>query len=1738
MPPSTSAQARRDEPGRAVLPAGLTGLGNRFIEVLGRRLPRRHFAAEMARLMSEALRCRAVAVLAYDSRRGRLSLLADKGLPTDARDALGGGQDCSWDIPLHGLHNRRISVIEAAHQNPFVPRPLISLSPNGLCVACLPVYYDQEPVGTVLLFAAGARAFPDTQLQMLSQALRSCGRGLRDPDALAARSLRARVLEEPQPAVPAGDQHAGAVAAAQPTVEMALPQPSAVAPTEVQQAPDLVARIQFLEQEVTRAQADVERSTKVVQALTTSAHALARERDGFARQLDDAQRERGTEVAELRAQLATLEERLLAADSGRSRYQRAAEARHAAALQSLVNVQQERDALTERLRAVDATAAELNASVQSLGAERGQLSAQVDRLTGQVRADEEALRRLQALHADERTVLEADRDEWKQQTTTARAELAARAEQLLGLDRELRSAVVGREGLAAQLQATRQELERLAALAEELSGTAAQAETARANTVAETVALRRTAEDERAKHAETERVLRAEIAAVRDDADRLSTAAAALREQIAERTHTLAEREDQLASLRDAQEAARHAETKWQQTSASLRAEVATLTARLEQSAAEQQQGIEGRAALRAALAELRQRTNQADVAHATAVAQVQTEGAELRRQVEALSDERTELAQRLQQGHDERQSLTRQLAALQQRAQDLGELLGQRDAAIAAAAGERERSSAQLAEVSEQLRAAHAVLEQAQADHAQQGAAALAEQERHEAQLANVQAELVQRRERIDALDEELRAVRDELGRASGRHEDLGRTITELQRGGEATQLENVRLQEMLQEAQTTRLQIEERLHAELSAARAEVESLSASGAALRNELAQRDQLLAERERDVATVRAHAAELQETIQRLADEQAQLAAARVAETADLEALRVTVSDSQATVAQLENQRDAIERARSDTAHRLAETEQRLEELRTALRQREATADALAAERDDWKMAAVRAGADRDGLTRLNADLQRTVAELSGELDTTAKTSAELQERLAHAETVSTQEAQRAAQERQRASALAVQILQLEVALRSETARFAAADEELRRARAEIEELRQHSADRGALAHRASELQERLSVLEQELTALRENAADAERTHAVLSDARQVALDQKTRAVEAAEAEQARLRAIVEQLGVERDRLNAEFVDRLREVDAERATVQLLQATIAQLREERTRADADARDAAQRIAALHRELEEISGIARERNATLGTVTAEREQLVAQLAQVTAQLEAVEAAQRREAEERAALEAERQRWNEEATARGAQLERLSATAEEWQRSIEQLQTTQAAALTESAGLRQALEDERGRHRYTAETLQAALAALQAEVERQSADNTALQAELTATRRAVDDAATTHALALEQARTEVAELHRQIDELRSQVAERDTRLQAAVAQRDVFQENIRGVETAVAQLTVQRDELVRKTQDVLQQLEQERQCATDQLPSTPDTEFEPVLVVLAEEIARPETPLVIERSAPLGAVTDAAPDTVEPEPVASAASRPAKAGRPLGELVLVDEGARSDEAFQSLKGAGFEVAVIPPTDASVDELARRKIKCIMLNLGSGPRAWRMLRTLRERVGTRSVPILAYAMPPDVGAGFCFGRADFAVWPIDPPRLSERLSLLRPKLRRLMALTADIDGMGRLRSALSQANISTSIMLDGKQALEFAAIVEPEAAILHLSPACPSAPRTLAGFRAADATRDLPLLLLLDKVAAAAEDTFFAATVRQLLAKPTFQFTNLPEEIARVIG
>ena len=812
----TPGRARRPDSAQATAPAGLAGLGNRFVELLGRKLSRRSFAAETARLIAQAVRVRAVALLGYDRRRDRLVLLAENGLPPDARLVLGGGADCTWDIPMRGLRNRRIAVVEAAHQNPFVPPSLVELSPGGLCIASVPLYYDYEPVGIVLLFAASGRAFPDAHLQTLSQALRVCARGLRDTSGPAVRPARLEPRDESAAAraraaseATAAAERDGATASAQSVAEA------------VQRAAEHAAKVQRLEDELRCAQEEVERSAQTARSLTASANAAARERDNMAQELADAERAREVEATELRAQAAALEERLLAIDSERARYQRVADARHVAATQSIQKLESERETLSGRVSAAEASTAEVHTQLAAERAERERLATQVELLTGQLRAGAEALERTQARYAQERATTEADRDARKEQATALRAQLAERSETLAGLDRDLRGTTIARATAASQLEA------------------------ARAAALAEGTTLQRALDEERAGRQQSEEALRTDLAVVRQEAERITADATTLAAELAERQRGIVERDAQLTNLRAEHEVIQQAVAESQQANAALRAEVATLTAHLEHGAAERQHILDERTALRTALSDARQRASQADVAHAVSLGQIQAEAAELRRQAETLGVDRSALTDRLQRAVEEGRDLTVRLADAQRRSGDLHELLRQRDEALDQLARHRETLAAQVATSAGQLQAAQEALERTRAAAAQDRVAFDAQRHEWQEQAAAARDELAQRDERLTAVEHdlsstsvardaaaaELQAARAELDRFTALVDELKRAQIRLEADRAAHVAESAGLRSALDEERAGRAETERTLRADLGTARTDAERLSAEG-------------------------------------------------------------------------------------------------------------------------------------------------------------------------------------------------------------------------------------------------------------------------------------------------------------------------------------------------------------------------------------------------------------------------------------------------------------------------------------------------------------------------------------------------------------------------------------------------------------------------------------------------------------------------------------------------------------------------------------------------------------------------------------------------------------------------------------------------------------------------------------------------------------------------------------------
>jgi hypothetical protein len=175
-------------------------------EALGRRLEEIEAAAAAPvdalepalRAIIEATGAAAGALCLYDQRRDLLRLAAEVGLSDDGCHRLRTvrrGDINSWDMPLHGLLNRRAYLIEKASQNRYVP-PLVEDLARVRTVACLPLLAGTTPVGSIVLVTVMPRVFTERDIRGLEQALRALAKmieALRRREAAVSSSTRAPV---------------------------------------------------------------------------------------------------------------------------------------------------------------------------------------------------------------------------------------------------------------------------------------------------------------------------------------------------------------------------------------------------------------------------------------------------------------------------------------------------------------------------------------------------------------------------------------------------------------------------------------------------------------------------------------------------------------------------------------------------------------------------------------------------------------------------------------------------------------------------------------------------------------------------------------------------------------------------------------------------------------------------------------------------------------------------------------------------------------------------------------------------------------------------------------------------------------------------------------------------------------------------------------------------------------------------------------------------------------------------------------------------------------------------------------------------------------------------------------------------------------------------------------------------------------------------------------------------------
>ena len=126
------------------------------------------------RCLVEAVGGAGGAVCFFDQRKEVLRLAAECNLSDEGCRRLRNvrrGDVAGWDMPLHGLLNRRAYLIDSAAKNRYVP-PLIEGKSPVRSIVCLPIYHGATALGSLLIVATGARVLMERDIRNLDTSLR------------------------------------------------------------------------------------------------------------------------------------------------------------------------------------------------------------------------------------------------------------------------------------------------------------------------------------------------------------------------------------------------------------------------------------------------------------------------------------------------------------------------------------------------------------------------------------------------------------------------------------------------------------------------------------------------------------------------------------------------------------------------------------------------------------------------------------------------------------------------------------------------------------------------------------------------------------------------------------------------------------------------------------------------------------------------------------------------------------------------------------------------------------------------------------------------------------------------------------------------------------------------------------------------------------------------------------------------------------------------------------------------------------------------------------------------------------------------------------------------------------------------------------------------------------------------------------------------------------------------------
>jgi DNA-binding response OmpR family regulator len=237
----------------------------------------------------------------------------------------------------------------------------------------------------------------------------------------------------------------------------------------------------------------------------------------------------------------------------------------------------------------------------------------------------------------------------------------------------------------------------------------------------------------------------------------------------------------------------------------------------------------------------------------------------------------------------------------------------------------------------------------------------------------------------------------------------------------------------------------------------------------------------------------------------------------------------------------------------------------------------------------------------------------------------------------------------------------------------------------------------------------------------------------------------------------------------------------------------------------------------------------------------------------------------------------------------------------------------------------------------------------------------------------------------------------------------------------------------------------------------------------------------------------------------------------------------------------LVVKDDPSYATYVATLLREDGYRIRHVSTGEEAIVVAERERPRAILLDieLGGGLDGWEVLSTLRQRPATATVPILVTTSRTERARGLALGADEYLVKPVSGARLLAVVRRLAgPPSVHILAVDDDPSMRELVHSTLTGAGYRVSLAADGFAALDCLVTSPPDLVLLDLLIPGPDGFAVLERIRAADQSRNVPVLVLTGKSLTVDDKQRLTAGVAAILQKDGVGAADLVEAIRHTLS